>query len=213
MSVEIHLLVDGERDAKALPHIIHNILESKPECRSITSFSPRHWKDLRFHNRDKKARLQGYAKKLQYIIDENHNGIGRAIVAVVDRDRDADGARVRELRSTRTDARLQAIRVPLAIGEAIPHGEAWLLPDRHVVAGVFEVDPAEVNIKAKSPKDELQRLGEKKITKEKFSDRLETLAKKVRVHVIADRSDNGFAEFAEDIKKELGSLFSGAASS
>lgn len=111
---------DGERDKAMLPPMVARILGApvEPEFDS--------WARLNDGGR-------GYGRRLRYQMIRARDRACSGVVAVVDRDRDRRGNRIRSLCESRDAEKLKVNYTPTAVGEAIPHGEAWLLDDPKAV--------------------------------------------------------------------------------
>ena len=190
----MNLLVvgDGELDARTLPSLIRMILGR--ELRATT----RNWRELHLLGGN------GYAKKLQYLAKEcNHAGLD-GVVAVVDRDKDAKSRRIQDLRRGREES---LSRPPIAIGQADPHGEAWLLDDPVAVARTLRLDsstPVPSVSKSKSPKDELNALHAiSPRATERRGEVLGEIAAAVQLKRCTHAKSSGLAAFADDLRAEF----------
>ncbi len=207
----IHLLFlgDGPRDEAILPPIVGGILEKE------TAGEFRSWKSLRLHDRRGRTRkgssskIKGYGRKLKYARRIAEDGDLAGLVAIVDSDRAPPGSRLRELRKARKDERAAGYDLPIAVGEAKPHTEAWLLDDAQAVRSVLSLGeevavPSVRNLgDAKGALEALlqasPRQDEPKIV---WAD----LAKELDPKGCAQAKQTGFAAFVKDVKTELRSV-------
>jgi hypothetical protein len=119
----MHLLfvADGERDHAVLPPLIERVLDCKVQP---TFFA---WKsdDLRLN------RGRGYQRKLELALRKARDANLEGVVATIDADAARPKERLSELRAGREKDRQNTLLTPLpaALGEAVPHVEAWLLDD------------------------------------------------------------------------------------
>jgi hypothetical protein len=98
---------------------------------------------------------------------------------------------------------------PAAIGEAVPHCEAWLIDDPVAVRAALQL-PTTVEIasptKIKSPKDELDRLYQECGSPLETLQLLAAIAGGLAPERCNHRDATGFAAFARDVVGELGPL-------
>src|SRR5262249_36625969 len=114
------------------------------------------WKDLHLHGSPR-----GLSKKLLYMLRRARDRGAAGVVATVDADKFAGRTKLADLKSARSKDRDAGHTTPAALGEAIPHLEAWLLDDDVAVRtalNLHSATPIEAPTKIKSPKDELNRL-------------------------------------------------------
>ena len=188
---------DGERDAVTVPRLVERILGA--EIREETE----RW--ARLH-----GTKPGYGRKVLYAIRQARDLGTGGLVATVDADRDREGRRLREMREARDAERTRSPAFPAALGQAIPHGEAWLLDDALAVRDAMKL-PKEANVptvrQAKNPKRALEdllhashRSGERPL--EVWVD----IASSIDLSRCAHASETGFAEFIIEVRRELGPL-------
>ncbi|UCE61500.1 MAG: hypothetical protein JSU63_07075 [Phycisphaerales bacterium] len=193
----MHLLFvgDGPRDAATVPILVKRILNATIEPVSCSWHS---------------VRVKGYKRKVLYMIRRVRDQGADGLVATLDADKERKGRRLREMCKGRDADREKYAPVRTALGEAAPHGEAWLLQDPVAVREGMEL-PNEVQIpslrKTKDPKEALHRL---LATSPRSEDR--------PVHVWADiaglvqperykfKKNTGFGTFEKDVRDELGPL-------
>ncbi len=146
--IQLLFVGDGQRDTVMVPALVQKVLGV-----SVGEES-RQW-----------ARLQGagrgYAKKLKFAVRTAIDRGLEGVVAVVDQDREKRGVRCIQMQAARDEDRAKAVLMPTAVGEACPHGEAWLLDDPSAVRIALKLSkdhPITSVKKTNSPKRELHRL-------------------------------------------------------
>lgn len=114
----VHLLfvLDGPRDDVMIPILVEKIIDSSIQPETM------HWKDNHLHQ-------GGYDKKLLLATRRAKDRDLQGVVAVVDRDKEKKGKRLQKLKTAREHDRENLPPFPTALGEANPHGEAWILDD------------------------------------------------------------------------------------
>jgi len=156
---------------------------------------------------DKK--IKGFHGKVLFALQQAQDLKASALVAVVDRDKDQEGHRLQNLRAGRDEHRSKYTPIPAALGEAIPHGEAWLLDDEVAVREALSLDPGtpfRSVSKIQNPKEELESLikasRRRKVDKEVLAD----IARLVQPGRCNCKSRTGFEDFIEEVHAELGPL-------
>jgi hypothetical protein len=130
----------------------------------------------------------------------------------VDTDKDPRRRKLGELKKARKEDRASSPPFPLALGEANPHGEAWLLDDRSAVAEVLAMKADDVpNVrKVKSPKEILHALWKQS---ERSEDSIMDLLAEIAARVDPDRcvhaNETGFRGLMREVHKELRGLVEG----
>jgi hypothetical protein len=197
--IPIFFVGDGRRDAATIPPIVSRILNA--DLRPMT----RAW-----------ARLNrgggGYPKKVQFAARQARDAGAAGLIAVVDRDRDPKREKLRRLQAGRDTDRMKAPPFPTALGEADPHGEAWLLDDPQAIREALGLDQG-VEIptvrKARNPKAALNELIDSSSHSfESPTHALGEIARLVDHSRCVHASETGFGEFVEDVRSELGSTVS-----
>jgi len=193
----MHLLfvADGERDHQTVPKIVEGILSA--EIRS----SFRAWKQIRLN------RGRGYQKKLAFAFlvarDQNLDGV----VATLDSDHATPGERLGILRSARQKDRQDPTKNPLpaALGEAVPHLEAWLLDDPTAVKEVlrFQPDRAIPHVSQGDPKEVLNHLIQESERSETLLQILSEIAASLELNRCNRASVTGLQSFVEDVRREI----------
>ena len=199
----IHLLFvgDGERDAVTVPRFVEGILDD-----SVTE-ETRRW--ARLHGRG-----SGYGRKLEFAVRAARANKLEGLVATVDTDREKKGVHLRKMQEVREAERIQFPNLPMALGEAVPHGEAWLLDDPVAVRQALKL-PNDAQIptmsKTKDPKKALKSLlAESKRADERPLNILADIARKVDLKRCVNSKRTGFEGFVSDVHNELGALAAGA---
>lgn len=200
--IRLHVVGDGARDEVSLPPVLERVLGAPVTA----SFCP--WRDVRMNRggRLPLIRGSGYPRKLQFSVRRARDAGEVGLVAVIDQDKDHDDVNIYKLR----DAREKERPFPIAIGQAIPHGEAWLLDDpvavRDALGLATDTDVPNVN-RTRNPKVVLESLiahsprsGERPLAV--FPDIAKSLDPIRCVH--ADTT--GFAAFVREVQAEIGPL-------
>jgi hypothetical protein len=196
--IKILFVLDGPRDSITVPRFVENILGVKVEVETTQ------WAVLR-----QKGDKRGYHRQLRFAIVQAQDAQAVALVAVVDRDKAGRQERMKELKSARD---IQLI-FPVALGQAEPHGEAWLLDDPVAVKRGLKL-PGSLEIptvkKVNSPKEEIEQL-------RKGSDLSEApimeVLRAIMLHIDHTRFIHpdltGFEAFEKDVRHHLKSVASG----
>lgn len=114
----MHLLFvgDGERDAATVPLLVERIMSARFES------TCRRWARLN-------GKGKGYMRKTLYALRVDRDISADGLVATLDTDKEKKGRRLRQMQEARDADREKHSPMPTALGEATPHGEAWLLDD------------------------------------------------------------------------------------
>ena len=191
---KVILIVDGGRDVWMLPAIVANHLKVLVDYNTLT------WRSSRLRTNKK-----GFGRKLKLAVriaeDEEKDGL----IAFVDHDRSPTPRRV-ELDSARQEERDSGHgQWPIALGEAIPHGEAWLLDAHDAVQTVLSLG-ADAKI-PNAKKDAKQRL-DSLIDAHwggKRQEAFEQMAQLVNVATTRNARATGLKSFIDDLFREFGS--------
>ncbi len=186
---------DGERDAQTVPCLVESILKTPIE------FETRQW----FHLHGSGP---GYDRKLLFALRLVRDQSACGLVATVDRDMDSRRRRLGQLRKGLEKDRKTHPPIPTALGEAVPHGEAWLLDDSVAVRDVLGL-PASVKIPAVGkvdPKDMLDGLISESSFASDHMTALRDIARAVDISRCKGAKKTGLAAFAKEVKSELGPL-------
>lgn len=215
--IRLYISGDGELDAAMLPQLICAILRTSgvddPQFEPILPEIP--WTKTRLGL----VRLQqgsGLARRLEFAAINARSSIADGLAVTLDGDKAQRRTRLQDVMKGRDAIRNRAgqSHIPIALGEARPHGEAWLLADQQAVKDALEFPPDEqlavANEIVKDPKAVLQGL-----LRGRFSGRFDTMLaayEEVARNVALDRcqraKETGLEEFAEEVRRELGPLFS-----
>lgn len=124
----IHLLfvADGPRDEAVVPRVVERIL-GVPIRYEFTA-----WKEIRLHSGS------GYERRLLYLLRRARERGASGVIATLDSDKERQRRRLSELRGARDKDRAQFAPIPAALGEGVPHLEAWLLDDAVAVRTALE---------------------------------------------------------------------------
>jgi len=159
----------------------------------------RKWKDIRVG--------KGFGRKLLFAVRRAKDRDLAGIVATVDTDRDRDQRRLRELREARTLDRSKSPAFPTALGQANPHGEAWLLDDPVAVRQALNLADTAVIVnvrRTKNPKAELESLKKaSNRTEHEILDILADIARKVQHARCVHAKETGFHALVEEVLGEL----------
>ena len=132
------------------------------------------------------------------------------LLAVVDQDKARGGSRLKSLREARDADRTVHPPFPTVLGEAIPHGEAWLLDDPHAIRQVLEFDGGVtiLNVRrSRSPKETLNELFRKSRRHgDDWMGLLREIAQRIDVSRCQHGKETGFSDFVEEVRQELGPL-------
>ncbi len=196
--IPLLIVGDGERDFVTVPPIIEKFIQAPIR----TTTSP--W--ARLHD----FGGNGYLRQLRFAMKAAKDDRAVGIVAVLDADKNPKGRRLHELDMAREKIRAAEPTFPTAIGEANPHGEAWLLDDTAAVRQVLDLpgDIAITNVRhAKSPKDAL----EEHILASRHANlpRLEILAniaKALDPTRCPHAKETGFERLGEEVRREIAPL-------
>lgn len=118
-------------------------------------------------------------------------------------DRDAGEPRLPDLVTARDELRARGELLPIALGEAVPHGEAWLVDDLEPLRTVLG-HPATARAPARRhPKDELTVLIAAADRPERPVEVLGLLAAKVDLARCRHAGETGLRAFHDDVLREL----------
>ncbi|HOW19816.1 MAG TPA: hypothetical protein PLC79_12340 [Phycisphaerae bacterium] len=193
--IRLLFVVDGERDAVTVPRLVERILTTQ------VAEETRPW--ARLHGAPK-----GYRSKLLFAMRQAQDSHSVGLVAVVDADRDHEGRRLRAMREARDEERTRSAVFPTALGEAFPHGEAWLLDDPSAVREALGL-PADTAVPtvrhAKNPKKSLEELhATSRRTGDRPVDVWADIARRLDPSRCAHAAETGFSQFAGEVRCEIG---------
>ena len=189
---------DGERDAVTVPRLLEHILGVAVEEKTT------HWPRLH------REVGNGYCRQLLFVSGQARDAEVHGVVASVDRDKDRKNIKLRALRAARKEQRDQGNDLPVALGEAIPHGEAWLLDDPVAVRKALRLSPdARVPTvrRTKNPKATLTELWKQGgRAGDRLLEVLADIARQVDPSRCQHAGETGFEAFADDARSEFSSL-------
>lgn len=193
---------DGKRDAATVPPLVETILDTEidPETRI--------WARLHASGR------KGYDRKLVYALLQARDLGVPGVVATVDSDKEPKGKRLRSLQKGRISDREKRPPLPTALGEAVPHGEAWLFDDPAAVRTTLRLsDDLEIPTlrETRDPKKMLNKLCKQSPrAQDPPPEVLAEIAKCVDPARCSHAKQSGFLAFTKEVHSELGSLLQSA---
>jgi len=198
MTLKLLFVGDGARDEAAVPQLVAGILDTEVGG----DFEP--W--ARLHRR---GAGRGLGRKLLFSIRQALDRGSVGVVATVDADQFDASGKLPELKAAREQDRAKGHQLPAALGEAIPHLEAWLIDDPVAVRTAFGI-PSSTEImsptKLKSPKDELNRLHGECGVARPVVEVLAAIACGVKSERCIHGEHTGFRQFAAEVASEIGPL-------
>ena len=202
--IRVHIVGDGDRDGATVPPLVSNLLGVEVEGAFFPWNSPPESKGRKLRMNTK----GGYAKKIAFAIERARKDRAAGVVAVVDRDVEPARERLRELRAGRDEDRRSNPPIPTAIGEAVPHGEAWLLNDRVAVRDSLYLEDRDIDaIDESDPKSSLDALIDASSRREEWRmDVLRDIAARVDRSRCPNASRTGFALLADEVRHEFRDL-------
>jgi len=192
--ISLFLVGDGPRDSKTVSPLLEHLLGKKVDV------IEGHWARLNTPQGG-----SGYDRKLRFAIRQAREFGTAGLVAVVDRDKEHD--RLKKLKQGREDDRQTSPPFPTALGEAAPHGEAWLLDDPVAVRTALQLDPDVLIVtvrKTKDPKEEIEALRRQSPRREEgILELLCDIARLVDKARCMHTKETGFHDFAEEVRREF----------
>lgn len=200
--LDLFLVADGPRDHVTVPHLVGHILGVTVRAQVAA------WSRLHQHGSG-----SGYRRKLLFAVAQARDANAAGLVATVDSDKDPKREKLHKLVRARDEMRDSSSVFPIALGEATPHGEAWLLDDPIATRKALGL-PATFQIpsvvKTKNPKQELEDL---KKQSQRIDDRilevLEDIAKQFDASRCVHAKETGFHGLQEEVVRELKPLADG----
>lgn len=189
--IPIYFVIDGNRDSKSVPALVEKVLQRR--IRPTTEI----WYRMRG---------QGYDKKIRFAVlaAEDEGAVG--VVAVIDRD-NGDGTLLRRLKKSRDKEKRQNATYPIAVGEANPHLEAWLLDDSIAVRDALSLSTdvtVQGVLEADSPKNAIDSLIKSSASaNEDRSAVLGSIAKHVEIKRFKQPKKTGFQAFQREVETEF----------
>ncbi len=183
--MRIRYVADGDRDHWMLPALVQTIIGAHDEGGFLR------WRDIQLQGGLK----GGLGRKLQLVVRaaEQEN---EAVVATVDRDA-THGERLRELQQHRGDP-----SIPVALGEANPHGEAWLVDDIEPLRTHLGLGAEEQGADRRNPKKWLDGLVAR-ADRGSASVVYPRLAADVRLKRCTQAKRTGFRAFVTDLEDQF----------
>ena len=196
--IQLHFIGDGERDEAVLPRLVARILNT-PVAETTGKWA-------RLHT----SAGRGYGRKLRFAIRQAQVIGAKGLVATVDSDRDRQGRRLLALRQERDTAHASTPPFPVALGQAIPHGEAWLLDDAFAVRSVLALSTKKkipTLRQTKNPKAALEHLlSQSKRAADPPRQVWAEIAAQLDPSRCRHAAKTGFQSFADDVRRELSPL-------
>lgn len=198
---------DGPRDERPLPALLENLLGQELDC------TYEDWRQQRRHGRRQGIGPgRGFHRKVaEALLKVRRLGFD-GLVAVLDRDTAPGGDRLRQARRGLAEdrARPERVVVPVALGEAAPHFEAWLLDDGNAVKLCLNIAATETIPrvdKCRSPKLEFERLiADQGLDRDPLKTKVAWSLQVVRCR---REKQTGFAAFRLELEQEYGSSLPG----
>lgn len=201
---EIVVVVDGEREFEVLAILVSRILGIQVAEKNRSKWSHSHSLDI--------GRLPGLGKvgrRLLFEIRRAHNLEADGVVAAVDRD---DGrydhlAKLERAREYERGRGKETAEIPVAIGEAAPHFEAWLLDDPDAILTALQLPPdmpIPTVTQCQSPKKELEALVARcESNTSHYRDSFKKIAAELAPERCSCREETGFGAFEDDVRVEF----------
>ena len=208
--IDLFFVGDGPRDGASLPPLVSRIVGRK------VGDAFKAWKEFRLNST--KAKLgrvnsgdSGYDRKLLFAIAQARLEHRQGLIAVVDRDKFPPGSRLAELERARKQHRERpAPYLPVALGEAVPHVDVWLLDDPQAVrTALFLKGSHQISSikRVRDPKEHLDQLIA--ISRYVGVERIEPLAEIARnldpTRCLC-RQETGFTAFIDEVTAEFRDL-------
>lgn len=182
---------DGPRDEQMVPVLVERWIG--PHERAFEA-----WHSIPLHQG------RGYGRKAKYVAIRASRDGADALVATVDQDGGAP--RLPGLLTARDELRANGELLPIAVGEAIPHGEAWLVDDLEPLRSVLGLSPGAKAPPGKDPKAELDALIDEAGRPERRVEILGLVAAQVDVARCRRARKTGLEAFHQDVLDQLGAL-------
>ena len=199
--IDILFVTDGPRDHVTIPPLIGRILGVTVRVNTTP------W--ARLH---RQSGVRGYRRKLRFAILQARDANALGILATVDRDVHPRRTKLKELLQARDEDRQENPPFPVALGEAEPHGEAWLLDDPVAVCRGLGLDP-QIKIpnvrNTKSPKQEIEALRKQSGREEDILVILADIASHVDPSRYQHAKETGFHGLEREVRHELGPVSAG----
>lgn len=197
--MRIGFVGDGKRDHHTIPRLMERILgaEVEQECCRFQS-----WKNIRLN------RGRGYGKKLKFAVRQARDAELDGVVATIDADRANPGERLKTLIAARQEDRQDPALtlLPTALGEAVPHLEAWLLDDQPAVRQVlhFSADKQLPNVRDVDPKAAMDELIDESDSTQERLHVLGQIASDLQLDRCNHKDETGLQAFCDNLVNEFG---------
>jgi hypothetical protein len=194
--MQLLFLGDGLRDEAVIPKIVSSAVEYAQK----NAF--RAWRKVPLHKNI------GYKRRLLFALREARDDGLDGVVATVDRDSRPRRERLTELESAREADRNNVALTPIkvAVGEAAPHVEAWLLDDPKAIRDALGL-PSNAEIpnvrECPNPKDALHDIIQQCGRRDLEMVLLAEIAQQLTETRCNHRGETGFEAFLLDLKSEL----------
>ena len=198
MTLRLLIVGEGPRDEACVPRLVERILQSPVESQF------ENW--ARLHRRGSQ---RGLGRKLAYSMRQVKDRGLQGLVATVDSDQRGPSGKLKELKETRADEKALGKAVPAALGEAIPHLEAWLLDDERAVRealGLASDTEIPAPTKVREPKAELDLLIAGCNPACEPVEGLARICAAIALARCIHADATGFADFCADVRAELGAI-------
>lgn len=190
---------EGPRDKQVMPRLA---VKAAP---SVCMASFEVLKDVRLLKRG-----SGLDRKLAFVIKAAIDDELDGVIATTDRDKDKSQQKLKQLRRARDQHRNNPALPPMriALGEAVPHAEAWLLDDVKAVRTALQLPnetpiPSVTRSNSAYPKDELDSLCEDCPRSEKAIELLAEIAELLDEGRCIHRKATGLADFLAEVRAEF----------
>lgn len=195
---------DGERDRVTVPRLVEGVLAQRFD----EMFRP--W--ARLHQGGK-----GYQRKLRFAVLAARGEHAEGMVVTLDSDKAKKGSRLAQLQRARNELVEKGKDLPMALGEATPHGEAWLLDDAVAVQrglGLSSETPVPNPASVSSAKHALEELMDESPRRaEGFLMVWAAIAREVRLNRCRDAQATGYESFVGEVRRHIAPLFGTASDS
>jgi hypothetical protein len=199
--IDLLFVADGTRDHVTIPPLVGRLLGVN--VRAMTT----PWARLR-----QQSGVSGYRRQLRFAIRQARDANAVAILATVDRDKDPRRRKLKELLVARDEDRISSPAFPTALGEADPHGEAWLLDDPVAVRRALRLagDATIPTVRhTNRPKDALEDLRRQSgRAEDSILEVLADIAELVDPARCVHAKETGFHALAEEVRREFGPVAS-----
>lgn len=191
----------------ALPRLIHRLLDEQADvsfvCRQFKPVGQSRVADIvRDHAGAKASALA--RKVVQAVAEARREGF-QAVVILIDRDRWSDKERIAALRSGRDSSNYSSC----AVGTAVEAFDAWMIVDGKAISAAggdsskSHTDPEKLDGKESSGRHPKNRAAEIFGTGSGLGVKYAMIAGHVRLDLLGKCCPDGFAPFAQDVRKRI----------